>query len=134
RFSRDWSSDVCSSDLAAQGIAHPFHLREARLHDFQFHGSFLPHLFHVIGIIATYRHEFTYFLKSEPERLGPADEMQAGDIVLAVLAIAAGAARRLRDQVLALVVADGIDGHAGLARELADVHGDLLGQGAMINP
>src|SRR3546814_1859929 len=58
----------------------------------------------------------------------------SSDVCSSDLAVATGAARRLRDQALALVVADGVDGHAGLARELADVHGDLLGQGVMINP
>src|SRR5690606_21502869 len=51
-----------------------------------------------------------------------------------VLAVAAGAARRLRDQALTLVVADGVDGHAGLACELTDIHGDLPRQGVMVNP
>src|SRR3546814_2811262 len=125
---------LCSYATLVRSIAHPGQLVQALFDNFKFPGRSIPQLIQGIGISATYSHQFTYFLKSESEGLGATDEVEAGDVVLRVLAVATGAARRLRDQALALVVADGVDGHAGLARELADVHVDLLGQGVMINP
>ena len=50
------------------------------------------------------------FLEAEAQRLGAADEVQPGDVVIAVAPVAAGAARGRRQQLLAFVVADGVDG------------------------
>ena len=66
------------------------------------------------------------FLQTEAERLGPADEAQPRDVVLPVLAIAGCTPFRWRQQALALVIADGIDGDAGLRGELSDLNGNAL--------
>ena len=56
----------------------------------------------------------------EPERLGPADESQPLQFGLAITTVALGQATRRTQQVIALVVAHGVDGNAGPPGELAD--------------
>ncbi|MNT35839.1 hypothetical protein D3C72_1718840 [compost metagenome] len=71
--------------------------------------------------------QFTDLIETEAQRLCPADEAQASQVLLAEDAVATCRARCGGQKLLTFVVADGIDGNACLTCQLTNVHGGLLG-------
>ncbi|KAG0774498.1 hypothetical protein G6F22_014007 [Rhizopus arrhizus] len=86
----------------------------------------VAHAAHVLRVTIAEREQFADLVQAEAQRFGAADEAQPAQVRLAEDAVATGRARRRRQQLLPLVVADGIDRHAGLAGQLSNVHGGFL--------
>lgn len=61
-------------------------------------------------------------LQGEAQLLRVADEAHAGNIAGTVGAVAAGGSRRLAQQFLPFIKAQGLDGHACRHREFANAH------------
>src|SRR5690606_41138712 len=68
RFSRDWSSDVCSSDLRGQPHValnlHNVSLHLLHLHIYHviFSECFFPHDYHLLQVISSHSHLFAKIL------------------------------------------------------------------------
>ena len=78
-----------------------------------------------IGIgLTTQAQQVVDVLQAEAQFLRPPDEAQSRDVRLPVLPIPGRTPLRWRQQALALVIAHGVDGDAGLRGELSDLHGN----------
>ena len=72
--------------------------------------------------LAAQLQQFLHFVEREPQVLGALDEANDPHGLVGELAVAGGAARRLREQPAAFVVAQRLDVHPRLFRRFTDPH------------